>query len=476
MMAWARVLLGLFAFLICGACLLSLLPRGNQFKDRLLELALLLPCGMVAVIFTYALFDILGLQFRVTLMTTSWLALASLAAVLRRIISRDAVSSLPPTRAPTSPPRCSAPFPPPGAPLLTATLATLLIVIDLTAFSLTLTRPVTGTDPMSIWTARAVLIQARGDLDSRELGRATFYPPLFPSSLAWLLRAEGEPDFVRIKILNPLLAVFLQLLFLRVLRPRVGTPLTLFACLLLCSHPVFFNCVREPYADLAFAAYIAIAATMTLSVATGDRRAFAIVFISAIGATLSRPEGLAAGPGLLVLASLFWPKRKERLPLCTLSLASLGALFLLVIWRFKGYQPFGSPQGFASDVGATLERVRDNSLYILGYLAERLLRFERWDSVWLLPAAILVARMHRLRHNAEARIFLWFTCWILFVHYVSYILYPGDVRQHLPLSGDRVPFRLTYLVVPMSVLLLRGIDDRTCRQSPIDSSASEARM
>jgi hypothetical protein len=343
----------------------------------------------------------------------------------------------------------------PRSPVLTILLASVLVLVDASAFGLSVSRPVTGTDPMSIWTARAVLIHERGDLDSRELERATFYPPLIPSGLAWMLGSLGERDYVRIKLLNPCLLVALQLLVMRALRRRVAAWILLAGNLLLTGSLVALSCVWEPLADLALAVYTVLAAVMLLGVREGDARARALVVVAVLGGFLSRPEGLPAAAGILALLAWLWPRRTAGLSFAVIASALAVAVLLIMVWRFKGYEPFGAPQGFASDARASTARIRDNTAYILGYFLQRLELFDLWGYVWLLPCAVLVWRARAVARDREACLMLVLTLWIAFVHYVSYVLYPGEVRQHLPLSGDRVPYRFTFPFVLAAMLALR---------------------
>jgi hypothetical protein len=70
--------------------------------------------------------------------------------------------------------------------------------------------------------------------------------------------------------------------------------------------------------------------------------------------------------------------------------------------------------------------------------------FDLWGYVWILPLAVLLLRARTIGRDRAVVTMLLLTAWITFVHYVSYVLYPGEVRQHLPLWGDRVPYRLTF--------------------------------
>ena len=85
---------------------------------------------------------------------------------------------------------------------------------------------------------------------------------------------------------------------------------------------------------------------------------------------------------------------------------ALGAgVLLLATWRFQGYQPFGSPQGFAADAGAFTDRIRTNTAYILGYFFQRMRLFDLWGYVWILPLACSCCA--HARSSATAR---WWRC------------------------------------------------------------------
>jgi hypothetical protein len=260
---------------------------------------------------------------------------------------------------------------------------------------------------------------------------------------------------VRIKLLNPCLLVALQLLVMRALRTRVAAWILLGGNLLLTSSLVALSCVWEPLADLALAVYTVLAAVMLLGVREGDPRARALVVVAVLGGFLSRPEGLPAAAGILALLAWLWPRRTAGLRSAVIAGAVAVAVLLIAVWRFKGYEPFGAPQGFASDARASTARIRDNTAYILGYFLQRLELFDLWGYVWLLPCAVLVWRARAVARDREACLMLVLTLWIAFVHYVSYVLYPGEVRQHLPLSGDRVPYRFTFPFVLAALLALR---------------------
>lgn len=312
-----------------------------------------------------------------------------------------------------------------------------VFVVFALSLGLALERPVWNIDSLRRWALHAQWLATEHTALPPEVRDPAWasthpsYPPLVPALMALALEWGADRDY-GLRPLFPAFLLGLAGLVFGFARRRSGPALALALSLAVVLTPAFLTLdsheraiglgADAALADLPLAFLLTALSILVLEgLGRGGRGAWRLAALVAAGCTLTKNEGMAFAPAML-LATLvvFWVKGR-RPEAWRIAWPLGGALGALLLWKLLTRDVTVMPGEAYLDpsILATLGQAAERFPKVMGRVGAELVAFEPWGILWLVPLVSLGLLFGRERREGArlelGLLWLWLGCGLALV-------------------------------------------------------------